>query len=148
MQKKEIVEFLEKFNIKKEKIEQFLDKKIVVINNNGDIFLTKNQFKKNQVYAENILFISLQKLTPSRYLLENIKENTTNTISISTQKQIQRILYGEDLSIDAVDKKQNFIKGQYYLIINNNKPIGIVEYLEKGKFPFKNIYNLGDYLHE
>ena len=147
MQKKDIWEFLDKFNIKKEIIDQFLDKKIIVDKNNN-IFLTKNQFKKNQVYSDTLLFISLQKLTPSRYLLEYIKDNTNNIIKISSDKQIRRILYGEDLSIDAVDKKQNFIKEKYYIVINNEKPLGVVENIGIGKFPFKNIYNLGDYLHE
>ncbi len=147
MDKAELKEFLQKFSLSKEVIDDFFRNKEIEISN-GNIFLVSNSFQKNQVYDSMMLFISLEELVPTRDFLEFIFKHTTNIIKISSHKQIQRVLYGEDISVDAISKKVSFTPDLFYLAIHEKKVLGVIEYLGVGKFPFKNVYNLGQYLKE
>lgn len=147
MDKTELTLFLKKFSLSEDVITDFLkDKQLEEVN--GNIFLVSQPFEKHQVYDSMMIFISLEEVVPTRDLLEFIFKHTNNLLKISSHKQIQRVLYGEDLSVDAISKKVSFTPHNYYLVVSQKNVLGVIEYLGVGKFPFKNLYNIGQYLKE
>ena len=147
MNKNDLNLFLEKCGVSKENRDDFLEGKHIIKNNNH-IYLQKEDFSKNQVFSDSLIFVQLQELVPSRYLYEFLFNYSNHLLPIKSEKQVQRILYGRDISIDAVLKNSSFTKGSYYIVVFNEEPLGIVEYLGEIKFCFKTLYHLGQYLKE
>lgn len=150
MNKQKLIIFLEKFEIKEEIIEEFLkDKQIIEINKN--IFLTKNNFKENQVLGNNLLFIQLNNLLPSKYLLNFIFHNSKNQVQLRGEKQALNFTYTKPLSFDSIRNvnQLRFEKDKYYLVVFENSVIGYFEYeVRDKKHPLRNVFNIGEYLHE
>ena len=147
----ELKQFLEKFNINKEIIEEYLNnKKIININNNLFLINKEDEFKKNQVFSDNLIFIQLNQLLPSKYLLKFISKNSKNKIEVKSEKQALEFTYSKSLSLQSIINKYQlkFKENQYYLIEYNNI-LGYFQYNPKNKtHPLKNIMNIGEYLHE
>jgi len=151
MNKEELTKFLEKFNIEKENINKFLqNKKLIEINKN--IFLVSKDFKlkQNQVYTDILLFISLKKFLPSKFLLNFIKLNTINQIEIISEKTALNFTYSKNLILEQITKsKERYNKNKNYVVLFKNKVLGIAEFKKQEKnIYFENKMNLGQYLQE
>ncbi|MCA9459840.1 MAG: hypothetical protein KC550_04805, partial [Nanoarchaeota archaeon] len=97
----ELKEFLEQFQVKELKINEFLqNKKIIEINNN--FFLIKNDDKlnKNQVFQDTLIYIQLKDMLPSKYLLEFINKNSNSKVELKGEKQAINFTYGKNLSLE------------------------------------------------
>ncbi len=140
--------FLEKFGLDSKKIDDFIgSKKLFVVNRN--VFLSKKSFEKNQVFGEGLVFIKLNKLLPSTFLLNFILETEGNFCELKSEKQALNFTFGKSLSFDSVKEGVRFSRGSYYLVVFEKKFLGYVE-LNKNdkKFPLKNLMNVGEYLKE
>jgi len=148
----ELNKFLNKFDIKEDKIEVYTNnKKLFEVNSN--IFLSEKEFEKNQVFGDTLLFINLKNgLMPTTYLLNFIKENSKNILKLKSDKHKIDFTYGKSLSLDSITKSNNLklIENKKYLILSTNEIIlGIVEYNQKDKKnPLENKFNIGEYLKE
>lgn len=145
-----IKEFLIKFNINKDIILKFLENKKIE-NKNNNIFLIENEFKTNQIYKEELIFIKLNLILPSKYLLKFISENTKNIIEAKSEKQAIEFTYGKSLSFQSIINKYQlkFKEEELYLITYQKSIIGYFKYDPKNKtHPIKNLMNIGEYLHE
>ena len=148
----ELNKFLNKFDIKEDKIEVYTNnKKLFEVNSN--IFLSEKEFEKNQVFGDTLLFINLKNgLMPTTYLLNFIKENSKNILKLKSDKHKVDFTYGKSLSLDSITKSNNLklIENKKYLILSTNEIIlGIVEYNQKDKKnPLENKFNIGEYLKE
>ncbi len=151
MEINELREFLTKFKLDLNSIENYLNnKKIITINKN--IFLSENKFENNEVYKDELLFINLNdKLLPSKFLLEFIRNNTKNIIEIKNEKQTIEFTYSKSLGFSSIINKfqLKFNEDEYYLALYQNNIIGYFKYNpETKKFPLINLMNIGEYLHE
>lgn len=148
----EFLEFLKKFDISEDKINNYIkDKKLFEVNSN--IFLSEEKFEANEVYNDTLIFIKLKNgLMPSMFLLEFIKNNSKNSLKLKSDKHKVNFTYGKSLSVDSVSKKINLklTENKNYLLLSQDDIIlGIVEYnLKDRKFPLQNIFNIGEYLKE
>jgi len=144
----ELITFLEKFDIEETKITNFVKNKII-IEKNENLFLRQNKFKNNQIFDDNLIFIQLKNLLPSKYLLNFIFNNTKNKAELKSEKQAMNFTYSKNLAFESIASDIRFIKGKYYLIIFKNKLLGYVE-KEKGdkKHPLQNLFDIGEYLKE
>ena len=142
MNKRDVIDFLEQFNIEEDKINKFFkDKYVITINNNT--FLTKKNFQKNQVYGDTLLFIQLKKHIPSKFLLDFIKKHT-NLVEITTDKQALNFTYGKNIKIQSV-KYRNFKENQLYIVTYQDEILGFARFENK---EFINLMNIGEYLQE
>jgi len=148
----ELKQFLNKFDIKDDKIEEYVkDKKLFEINEN--IFLSEKEFDKNQIYGDTLLFINLKNGTfPATFLLEFIRNNSKNILKLKSDKHKVNFTYGKSLSLDSVTKSNNlkYFENKYYLLLSEDDiTLGFVEYnLKDKKFPLENKFNIGEYLKE
>lgn len=144
--------YLEKFDLKDNKIEEYIkNKKLFEINSN--IFLSEKEFEVNQIYGDTLLFINLKNGTfPSTFLLEFIRNNSKNILKLKSDKHKVNFTYGKSLSLDSVSKSSNlkYSENKSYLLLSEDDIIlGIVEYnLKDKKIPLQNIFNIGEYLKE
>lgn len=133
--------FLEKFEIDKSSISTLTcNKKIIELNEN--LFLVNNDFKleDNIVYTDFMIFIKLKSgIKPTKFLLDFISKKSPNKIELN-EKQALNFTYGKIPNITK-NIRNNF----FYLVLNSNSPIGI---LEKSNNNISNYFNIGEYLHE
>ena len=144
MEKTQVVEFLRNFNISDEKINAFLENKIIITKNNN-IFLTKEKdFKQNQVMGGNILFVNLAKQLPSKFLLELIKSNS-KALNIKNSKRASDFTYGESVKQESFSNANNLKADVFYIIEHENEILGYANFFNK---QLHNIMNIGEYLQE
>jgi len=151
MNKIELINFLENFEIEKSKINEFLRGK-KVMGNDGNFFLVENNenFKKNQMQMGILIFIKLVKFLPSKILLKFIKNNTQNIIEIKNEKQSLNFTYSKKILIESTTKpKGKFNLNKSYIVMYKNNILGYANFVNKsGNFYFDNQVNLGHYLKE
>lgn len=111
MDKKNIILFLENFEIEKQKIDIFFqNKKIVKKNNNIYLIDANHNLQKNQIFSSNILFINLKSnYLPSKFILDFISQNS-NVIKIKNEKQAINFTFGKNLHTDSINYKINELK--------------------------------------
>lgn len=142
----EFKDFLSKFDISKEAIDEYTkDKKIIEKNKN--LFLMEREFEKNEVANDSLIYIQLKYLSPSMYLLNFIKNNSKNILRVKSEKRALDFTYGKDLFQDLVTKhpKSEFELGKYFLVTFNDDILGYIEVAEKR---LNNEFHIGDYLKE
>jgi len=148
----QLIKFLIKFNVERKIIEEFLkDKQIIQINKNYFLINKNTKIKTDQVYTDKLIFIQLNNLLPSKFLLNIIKKNTKNIIEVKSEKQALEYTYSKSLSFASIKNKYQlkFKEEEYYLIEYENQILGYFQYNPNHKtHPIKNIFNIGEYLHE
>ncbi len=145
MDLKKLILFLEKFDIKKENIQNIISKKEIIIKNSGNILLTSQKIKENETKVDEIIFIKLNKLLPTTYLLKIIQKNSNNNIEINQERKALDFTYGKDLDLNSIKTKIKLIENNYYILKFNNNILGYVEFKNN---KLKNIMNIGEYLKE
>lgn len=145
MNKQDIIQFLEKFELDNQTIDKFLENK-QIIEKNKNIFLTDKPFDKNQVLDNGIIFIQLNKFLPTTYLLKFISENTP-TIQVKSQKQAMNYTYGKNLSFDSTIKT-TLVNSRCYIVKFEDMILGYAKIDKTQKHPIINEMNIGEYLKE
>ena len=152
--------FLEKFDIKKEIIDDYLiNKKIININKNLFLIDKNSHSDKSRVYADGLIFIKLKLLLPSTFLLNFIKENSPNLINLKSKKTLLNFTYSKSLNFEQVKVSKKVLPNKFHLILFENDALGYIELDEKmysnaknmsnsRYFPLKNKMNIGEYLKE
>jgi len=140
---KDLKKYLENFDLKEEVINEFLEEKNL-IEVNSNFFLVRNDFEKNQVFSENLVFIGLKKLLPSKYLLEFIRKNSKD-LNVKNQKRASDFTYGESIKQESFSNANNLKQNKYYIICFDDKIIGVGNFFNK---QLHNIFNIGEYLEE
>jgi len=151
MNEKLLIEFLEKFDIEKNIISEFLKNKKILEKNKNIFLIPKNDnFIKNQVYSDLLILIDLNSFLPSKFLLKFIRENTNNLIEISNEKQALNFTYSKKILIESTkNPKARFNLDKSYIVIYKNNILGYAKFVNKnGNFYFENEMNIGDYLKE
>lgn len=138
--------FLEKFCLPEDKIKEFMLNKSLVAKN-SNIFLIDKKLEKNEVFRDGLVFINLQKLLPSSYLLRYIHENT-KPIKIKSEKQSLNFTYAKSLSLDSVNCNQRLLEDRYYIVEYQETLLGYAKFIQDQKHPVINIMNIGEYLKE
>ena len=153
-------EFLEKFDIKKVIIDEYLEnKRIVEVNNNIFLINKNSNFDKTQIYDNGLIFIQLKLLLPSTFLLNFIKLNSPNIINVKSKKTVLAFTYSKSLNFEQVKVSNRVSPGKFYLTIFEDKVLGYVSLDEKmyanaknmsnsRYFPLINKMNIGEYLKE
>lgn len=139
-------EFLESFCLPEDKINEFISNKSLFIKNNN-IFLSNNKLEKNEVFNNGLIFINLQKLLPSSYLLKYIQKNT-KPIKLKSEKQSLNFTYSKSLSLDSIEKNQRLVGDRYYIVEYKETILGYAKFIETQKHSVINIMNIGEYLKE
>lgn len=148
MNTESLTKFLEKFDINQEDINNILqNKEIKKIKSNYFLVDKDQKLEENQVFTDTLIYIQLQKLLPSKYLLEIIFNLTKNKCELTNQKQVDRFLFFKDLTIQAT-KTRNLKENKYHIVTFENQTLGICEFKKSDKYPIFNIFNLGEYLRE
>ena len=144
----ELKEFLTKFEIKTENIEEFTNNKEIVELNNNTYLLEKDYNKlKNEISNDKLIYIQLKSKVPSILFLKWIKENTNNVLKIKSEKRALDFTYGKELFTDLVSKstKTKLTIEKYYIVEFDNEILGYVEMAEK---TLTNKFHIGDLLKE
>jgi hypothetical protein len=137
--------FLEKFDIKKEDITKIISNKKIIVKENGNVLLTNENLKNNETQVDEIIFIKLNKLLPTKYLLKTISLNSKNIVDIKNDRKGLDFTYGKDLMIDMIKTKIKLENNKYYVTKFDNKILGYSEFKNN---KLKNIMNIGEYLKE
>jgi hypothetical protein len=139
----ELKKYLENFMIKEEIIDEFLeDKKI--IERNMNLYLSRSDFEKNEVFQDSLIFIKLEKLLPSEYLLSFIKNNS-KVLNVKNIKRASDFTYGKNLKQESFSNANNLIVDKFYIVSFDEKIIGIGNFFNK---QLNNIMNVGEFLKE
>ncbi len=139
---------LQKFNIEEEKINSIIKNKNILKLNQNYFLIDKNQtIKNNQTYTNNIIYIQLRKLLPSKFLLNLIDKTTQNKIEIKNEKQALNFTYGKDLHTDSI-KEITLQNNQYYIVKYNKNILGYAKFDKTKKHQIINKLNIGEYLKE
>ena len=144
----ELKEFLTKFEIKTENIEEFTNNKEIVELNNNTYLLEKDYNKlKNEISNDKLIYIQLKSKVPSILFLKWIKENTNNVLKIKSEKRALDFTYGKELFTDLVSKstKTKLTIEKYYIVEFDNEILGYVKMAEK---TLTNKFHIGDLLKE
>ena len=150
MDKTSFRKFLEKFDINQENLDKILDNKEIKKIKSNYFLIDKDKvsiLNENQVFTDTLIYIQLQKLLPSKYLLKLIFENTSNKCELTNQKQVDNFLFFKDLTVKAT-KTRNLKNGKYHIVVFENEILGICEFKKEDKYPIFNVFNLGEYLRE
>ncbi|MDA3855200.1 MAG: hypothetical protein PF569_02990 [Candidatus Woesearchaeota archaeon] len=143
---RELREFLEKFCLPEDKIDEFTSNKSLIVKN-SNIFLTNKKLNKDEVFTNGLIFVNLQKLLPSSYLLKYIHQNT-KPIKIKSEKQSLNFTYAKSLSLDSVNCNQRLVENQYYIVEYQETILGYAKFIQDQKHAIINIMNIGEYLKE
>ena len=133
--------FLKKFGILKQEIDRLTQNKdLFEIHNN--VFLTNESFKNLEVYKDMLLFIKLNELLPSKFLLNWISNNSQN-LEVKSEKKAIEFTYSknlnvQDLSLPSTDQ-------EYFIVKFKDDVLGYVSF---DGTKFKNEMNIGKYLKE
>lgn len=148
MNKKEVVSFLEKFDVSSSVIEKFFDGK-KIINRDQNVFLCEEDFNGKKKYCDILLFIKLRVFLVSSFLLKFISENCMNLVEVKNEQSALHFTYGKNLSFENVKCRVKVVEGKNYIVLYSGKILGICSLDKKDrKFPLKNEMNIGEYLRE
>ena len=147
MDVKELIDFLLKFDVEQEKIDDFIKDKNI-IEKNKHVFLTVDEFDKNQVFGDGLIFINLNGFLPSSYLLEFIRVNS-KTIIVKNEKQSLNFSYFKSLAISTIEQMR-LLQNRYYIVEFAGVALGYADFDKKNikKLPIRNLMNIGEYLKE
>lgn len=108
-------EFLAKFDIPEKIIKEFTSAKVLV-QLRSNVYLTDKDFEPREIHKDIIMFIRLQRLVPTSYLLNFIARHSPNTVDVN-DKQAVDFTYGRDLSFQAMrNNKNRLLDNKYYLL--------------------------------
>lgn len=147
---KDLKNFLLSFNLSEDNITSFLDKKTLV-EKDKNVFLVSQNFRKNQVFGDTLVFVNLIFPLPSRFLLDFIKENSEFTLRPSSSKQAMNFVYGKHFTFDGLKvsvQGKRLEKDNNYLVEFEDSVLGYVSLNTKEKLPLRNEMNIGMYLKE
>ncbi len=148
MDKKDLIRFFDLFGIEKEKIDFFLQGKFLV-EKNGHIFLREEDLDDDVVYEDNLLFITLQKTLPSRFLLEQVRELGGACAFVKSEQAALMFTYGKDVFEQHLESGDLLSLEKHYLLLFEDSLLGYGQIRkENGTLLFRPLMNIGEYLRE
>jgi hypothetical protein len=139
--------FLLSFEIEKIEIENYLqDKKLFLKFNHT--YLVEKGFSGKKVFDNQLLYIELAKVLPSKYFLLTLKDLTKKSLFLRSRDVSLKFLYGKNLSSNldyGVELKEN----QRYLVDYQGEILGYVLCMKIGsELILQNDFHIGEYLRE
>ncbi len=136
-------DYLISFNLSSEIIDSFLDNKKIFLKFN-QIYLVDKGFSGKKVFDSNLIFIQLEKLLPSKFLLDFILKNTPNKVNLRSREVVLKLVYGKTLP-RGIDYGVNFENDKRYILDYYSECISVHK-IENDNFI--NEFNIGEYLKE
>lgn len=139
--------FLLSFTVDEQQVDYFLqDKKLFVKFNH--IFLVERGFSGKKVSDNQLLYIQLEKLLPSKYFLSHIKELVPRVLFLRSRDLSLKFLYGKNLPT-SLDYGVTLEVGKNYLVDFQGEILGYVGCVaENGDVRLVNEFHIGEYLRE
>lgn len=139
--------FLLSFTVDEQQVDYFLqDKKLFVKFNH--IFLVERGFSGKKVSDNQLLYIQLEKLLPSKYFLSQIKELVPRVLFLRSRDLSLKFLYGKNLPT-SLDYGVTLEVGKNYLVDFQGEILGYVGCVaENGDVRLVNEFHIGEYLRE
>ena len=139
--------FISSFTVDEEEVNLFLENKKLFVKFNH-IFLVEKGFSGKKVSDNQLLYIQLEKLLPSKYFLLELKELVLRSLFLKSRDVSLKFLYGKDLPAH-LDYGVKLEEGKRYLVDYQGEILGYVQCIsENGNLRLVNEFHVGEYLRE
>ena len=139
--------FISSFAVDEEEVTSFLENKKLFVKFNH-IFLVEKGFSGKKVSDNQLLYIQLERLLPSKYFLLELKDLVSRSLFLKSRDVSLKFLYGKDLPAH-LDYGVKLEEGKRYLVDFQGEILGYVQCIsENGNLRLVNEFHIGKYLKE
>lgn len=139
--------FISSFTVDEEEVNSFLENKKLFVKFNH-IFLVEKGFSGKKVSDNQLLYIQLEKLLPSKYFLLELNTLVSRSLFLKSRDVSLKFLYGKDLPAH-LDYGVKLEEGKRYLVDYQGEILGYVRCItENGNLRLVNEFHIGEYLRE